>query len=59
MAHDGLSNGVAARHVIGRLLDLLHISWQTCAAHQLSDHGASVQLMSRIVLGALGIRSVV
>jgi hypothetical protein len=24
--------------VIGRLLDLLHISWQTCAAHQLSDH---------------------
>jgi len=31
MALDGLSNGVAARHVIGRLLDLLHISWQTCA----------------------------
>ena len=40
MALDGLSNGVtvAARHVIGRLLDLLHISWQTCAAHQTSDH---------------------
>jgi hypothetical protein len=26
------------RHVIGRLLDLSHISWQTCVAHQPSDH---------------------
>jgi hypothetical protein len=25
-------------HLIGRLLDLSHINWQTCAANQLSDH---------------------
>ena len=29
---------VAARHVIGRLLDLSHISWRTCVADLLSDH---------------------
>jgi len=28
----------AARHVIGGLLDLSHISWRTCVADQLSDH---------------------
>jgi hypothetical protein len=29
---------VTARHVIGRLLDLSHISWRTCVADQLADH---------------------
>ena len=29
---------VAARHVIGRLLDLSHISWRTCVADLLTDH---------------------
>ena len=30
---------VAARHVIGRLLDLSHVSWRTCIADLLADHG--------------------
>jgi hypothetical protein len=29
---------VAARHVIGILLDLSHVSWRTCVADQLADH---------------------
>src|SRR5690242_3329033 len=29
---------VAARHVIGRLLDLSHVSWRTCVADLLADH---------------------
>jgi hypothetical protein len=28
----------AARHVIGRLLDLSHVSWRTCVADLLADH---------------------
>ena len=34
---------VAAGHVIGRLLDVSHVSWRTCVADLLADH---------IVLGA-------
>ena len=33
---------VAARHVIGRLLDLSHVSWRTCVADQLSDHNGQI-----------------
>jgi hypothetical protein len=31
---------VAARHVIGRLLDLWHINWRTCVADLLADHNS-------------------
>jgi hypothetical protein len=29
---------VAAGHLVGRFLDLSHISWRTCVADQLADH---------------------
>jgi hypothetical protein len=38
---------VEAGHVIGRLLDLSHISWRTCVADQLTDHILASQAASR------------
>jgi hypothetical protein len=36
---------VAASHVIGRLLDLSHISWRTCVADQfVRSHGSHLDL---------------
>jgi hypothetical protein len=46
---------VAARHVIGRLLDLSHVSWRTYVADLLTDHkcggGAVCCAVCRAVLG--------
>jgi hypothetical protein len=38
---------VAARHVIGRLLDLSHVSWRTCVADLLADHRWAIGLPTR------------
>ncbi len=35
------------RRVVGRLLDLLHISWRTSVADQLSDHMRATRARTR------------
>ena len=37
-ADSGQIRPFAARHVIGKLLDLSHVSWRTCVADLLADH---------------------
>lgn len=37
-AHVLTLSSAASRHVIGRPLDLSHISWRTCVADLLTDH---------------------
>jgi len=39
-------------HVIGRLLDLSHVSWRTYVADQLSDHTAPAPPWSRAMPGS-------
>ena len=38
----------AARHVIGRLLDLSHVSWRTCVADLLADHMVAIRILRHL-----------
>jgi hypothetical protein len=48
---------VAARHVIGRHLDLSHVSWRTCVADLLADHMTKVTKVTKVLAQSVPRRS--